>query len=111
MIRLVKRSVPGHCCVADKCNFFLHTDILKGIGSQNPEEDALRNSEYCVSLIGEYRYGWNMLNTSGKTYELMVFDKKSENPWTEIESFFSNNKDDSVSKFNELVKKYKKLAS
>jgi hypothetical protein len=100
-MKTIVRDVPGHCCISDRCSFYLHTDIVED-NVKNAFDDTL----YCVSLIGEYRDGWNMLNASGKTYELMVFGKKTENPWSEIEVFLTNDKAEAISKHSELVNKY-----
>ena len=100
-MKTVKRDVPGHFCDNENCAFFMHTDIC-----EDDVSDAYSDASYCVSLIGEYKPGWNMLNASGKTYELDVFDKKGENPWGEIEGFRMDSKSEAIEKFKELVKKY-----
>jgi hypothetical protein len=100
-MKTIKRDVPGHFICADRCSFFMHTDILS-----DDAKDAYTQASICVSLIGEYQEGWNNLNGSGKTYELCVFDKNSTDPWTAIFGLNTNDKDEAIRVFNAKVKEY-----
>ena len=108
-MNVVIRTVPGHFCDVLKCHHFLHADITVG----TTEEEAREYTKYCISLIGEYGSPdeWKWLNSTQKTYEIMVFDRNSDNPWAEIDRYLTNSKLDAITKFRELVNKYLELAN
>ena len=98
-----KQDHPGHFCDSENCSFFLHIDIVPDGATDN------KDTTYCVSAVGEYRPNPRHLNASGLTYEIMVFDRKSD-PWSEIEGYRTDDKDDCVAKVYELAKKYQEVA-
>jgi hypothetical protein len=99
------RDVAGHFCDAANCRFFMHTDIVP-VG-----KDAYKKAAYCISLIGEYWPNHKDLNISGKRYELAVFDKMSDRPWSEIDGDRIDDKQEAISAFNALVEKWLAVAS
>jgi hypothetical protein len=107
-VKTIKRDVAGHFCDNQRCGFWMHSDICT-----DESTDAYTETLYCVSLIGEYGSPgeWRMLNFSGSTYEVMVFDKKSKEPWMEIETLRTSDKDEAIKAFQNFVAKYKTLAT
>lgn len=113
-MKIINRNVPGHYILADRCKFFIHDDIALS--------DNVYDTIFCVSSIGEmtpqgkFKHpeyfiinGFEKVNVDS-IYEIMVFDKTSENPWVEIEQFRSNNKDEIIEKHKYLVEKYFRIA-
>ena len=115
-IKIFERDIPGHFCRSDDCEYFQHTDI----STSSREENTI----YCVSSIGAlpaqppYSH-YTCVAKLGKIYEkinidsiyeIMVFDKTSNSPWREINSFRSDNLSKIKRKHKKLVTKYKNIA-
>ena len=104
-MKVVQRDCPGHFNQPERLGFFLHLDIVPDKKS-DPHNDTI----YCVSCIGEYALAHQFLNGPGTTYEVFVFHKTSDDPWSEIKTFYTNDKVEAVFKTREFVKEYSRIA-
>ena len=111
-MKILEQDHPCHFCLSDKCNYFRHTDIF----STDEPKDVI----FCISSIGELppqepflldlMVGqWEKINCD-TIYEIMVFDKISNNPWSEIEQFRSNDRNEIIQMHEKFILKYVELA-
>ena len=111
-MKVLEQDHPGHFICADRCNYFRHTDISL--------TDDSKDTIFCVSSIGEMTPQgtiyptlmvgqWEKINCD-TIYEIMVFDKTSDNSWSEIDQFRSNDKDKIIQMHEKFISEYVELA-